>query len=282
MAKYTIEDTTLIAIADSIRAKTGGVDGITPENMPTEIEGIETGGGTEEIENLIDESGVLDSTDGTATEKVEQLIDKAENDNYFRLAIENNTEANGLSLFKGYTGTKVPYFGTMSTKNTASLFNGAKNITSINFYIDCPYSTRGNGMFYGTSSMKYLKGVNCVNMVSLRQMFAASGIEVIEEPLNVPNVTDYVSAFSDTIKEIRFIAETIKVSLTISSPVLSDESIQSIIGGLNSEVTGQTLTIPRAAVKKAFETSEGANDGDTSETWNALVASKPNWTITLS
>ena len=30
------------------------------------------------LENLIDESGVLEDTEGTATEKVEQLIDKAE------------------------------------------------------------------------------------------------------------------------------------------------------------------------------------------------------------
>ena len=34
-------------------------------------------GGTAEIETLIDESGVLEDTEGTVTEKVEELIDKA-------------------------------------------------------------------------------------------------------------------------------------------------------------------------------------------------------------
>jgi hypothetical protein len=37
-----------------------------------------SGGGTEELENLIDNSGVLDSTEGTVEDKVEQLIDLAE------------------------------------------------------------------------------------------------------------------------------------------------------------------------------------------------------------
>ena len=40
MAEYTIQDTTLTAIGDAIRAKTGGKELIVPENMPTEIENI--------------------------------------------------------------------------------------------------------------------------------------------------------------------------------------------------------------------------------------------------
>lgn len=44
MAKYVIDETTLTAIADSIRAKKGTTADITPEDMPTEIEGITTGG----------------------------------------------------------------------------------------------------------------------------------------------------------------------------------------------------------------------------------------------
>ena len=44
MAEYLIQDTTLTAIADAIRAKTGGTERIPPENMPAVIEGIESGG----------------------------------------------------------------------------------------------------------------------------------------------------------------------------------------------------------------------------------------------
>ena len=44
MAEYLIQDTTLTAIADAIRAKTGGAEVILPENMAAEITGIVTGG----------------------------------------------------------------------------------------------------------------------------------------------------------------------------------------------------------------------------------------------
>ena len=44
---YSVQETTLKSIADSIRAKTGKKDLITPENMPSEIEGISSGGMSE-------------------------------------------------------------------------------------------------------------------------------------------------------------------------------------------------------------------------------------------
>ena len=51
----------------------------TPESEDIGFSSVDVNiGGVEELEQLIDESGVLDSTDGTATEKVEQLIEKAQ------------------------------------------------------------------------------------------------------------------------------------------------------------------------------------------------------------
>lgn len=47
MAVYAINDTTLTAIADSIRAKKGTVDPIKPEDMAAEIASIEGGGSPE-------------------------------------------------------------------------------------------------------------------------------------------------------------------------------------------------------------------------------------------
>ncbi len=63
MAEYIIQDTTLTAIGDAIRAKTGGTELITPENMPTEIENIKSGGTketpTEKDFNFYDYDGTL-------------------------------------------------------------------------------------------------------------------------------------------------------------------------------------------------------------------------------
>lgn len=53
MSKVFIEESTLTAIGDAIRGKTGGTDLIAPLDMPTEINGISTGGGTLPSEALI-------------------------------------------------------------------------------------------------------------------------------------------------------------------------------------------------------------------------------------
>ena len=53
---------------------------------------------------------------------------------------------------------------------------------------------------------------------------------------------------------------------------LTKPSIESVVNALSSKSTGQTATFKKTAVNAAFTTDE----------WNALVATKPNWTITLA
>lgn len=66
------------------------------------------------------------------------------------------------------------------------------------------------------------------------------------------------------------------------SPKLSRASLESILFALSSTTTGLTVTFSRAAVNKAFETAEGANDGAGSMDWEIWTWEKPNWTITLA
>lgn len=66
MIEYLIQDTTLTAIGNSIRAKTGGTTLLAPSEMPTAIDNIPTGGGGEV------ESGVIFiDYDGTIVESWE-------------------------------------------------------------------------------------------------------------------------------------------------------------------------------------------------------------------
>ena len=62
---------------------------------------------------------------------------------------------------------------------------------------------------------------------------------------------------------------------------LSKASWQSIINSLSSTTSGLSISGSLASVNTAFETSEGANDGSTSAEWEALLATKTNWTINL-
>jgi hypothetical protein len=77
------------------------------------------------------------------------------------------------------------------------------------------------------------------------------------------------------------ITGTIGKSVTFENSPLNRASIENVINALFATATGQTLTLNKAAVNKAFETSEGANDGSTSAEWSALRATKSNWTISL-
>lgn len=65
---------------------------------------------------------------------------------------------------------------------------------------------------------------------------------------------------------------------------LTVDSIESVIWALSGEVsvTGKTATFNLNAVNKAFETSEGANDGSTSDAWQTLAGGVGNWTIALA
>lgn len=65
------------------------------------------------------------------------------------------------------------------------------------------------------------------------------------------------------------------------STQLDKESFVSIVNALSASTSGYSVHLSLVAVNKAFETSEGANDGSTSTEWTTLVATKQNWTISL-
>ena len=64
--------------------------------------------------------------------------------------------------------------------------------------------------------------------------------------------------------------------------LLDKESITSVINCLSTDTSSIAVTLSLTAINKAFETSEGANDGSSSTEWQALVGTRTNWTINLS
>lgn len=153
MAKYTIEDTTLIAIADSIRAKTGNTDAITPENMPTEIESIETGGGTEEFVGI----KFSDFAGGYSTPKVADArsipvsayAESQGNNKFFAAWFYNiNANLNGgyyVNLSEVYLPEGIFAFGN-------SMFYCCYNLTTLHGDFSKVTTIDGNA-FYGCSKL---------------------------------------------------------------------------------------------------------------------------------
>ena len=216
------------------------------------IEKAQSGGNTDELEAIIDNSGVLDNTEGTVTEKVEQLVAKSADENIWYSWISGSKFAD---LFYGFKGTKLPRLNYESCTSLYRCFYGVRNIERFDFYINCPNCTNVLNAF-GETSIKYLQGVNTSAVTNASGFFQNSGIQIIEEPFDFSNVTNTNNAFarSWSLIEIRFVAETIKVSITFGSSNLSAESIQSIIDGLATVETAQTLTLHADVKTKLTQT----------------------------
>ena len=146
--------------------------------------------------------------------------------------------------------------GVVSEGNYAEAFNAlhsasfrSANIERIDFYIANPFTTH-NSFFRDTSKLKYVKGVNMSRSKNMGFMFSGSAIETIEEPLDISQVKQTLYAFvCNNLTEIRFVSGTIKVDIDFSRCAkLSAQSIQSIIDGLATVTTAQTLTLNSAII----------------------------------
>lgn len=98
--------------------------------------------------------------------------------------------------------------------------------------------------------------------------------------IDMTNCTKTDLAFNQTtaLEEIRFKEGTISIALDFHwSTKLSAESYDSIMQGLSSTATGQTLTLTKyATVKATYDAKYGEG------AWDILAASKTNWTIAYS
>ena len=67
MAEYLIQDTTLTGIADAIREKTGGTDPVAVSDMAAQIEGIQAGGGGDDVLNALIDRSITEISSSSAT-----------------------------------------------------------------------------------------------------------------------------------------------------------------------------------------------------------------------
>ena len=164
------------------------------------------------------------------------------------------------NISSGGGASEGNYKEVFNTLYSASLINST--VARIDFYIGNPF---GNhiGFLRNTRNLKYVKGINTSASTDIRLMFSGSAIETIEEPLDISKVTNTTNTFAcDNLREIRFVSGTIKVNIDFSRcSKLSAQSIQSIIDGLATVTTAQTLTLNSAIIltdaQKASITAKG-------------------------
>ena len=123
MGKVFIEESTLTAIGDSIRAKTGKTDMISPLQMPTEIASIQSGGGA-----------TMKTVEGTLPLTVDGVGQRLED--YKIYGAEGGVGNKNKNLFNPYTLIKG-YSGQWSDGSIVANANG-----SISDYIDIEGSSK--------------------------------------------------------------------------------------------------------------------------------------------
>ena len=197
-----------------------------------------------EIESLIDESGVLDSTEGTVEEKVEQLVDLAQWEDFWYKASGNWTSQFVMLFYKATNIKKLPR---LNFQNATSLseFMTSSTIESVDYYINSGNVGVAQSPFVGCKNLTFFYGIDLTNCKSADLFKNCSLLETIQEPLDMSGSgTDghFIGCYS--LKNIRFVANTLKKSLYLGQlNLLTPESIQSIIDGLATVTTAQTLTL---------------------------------------
>ena len=158
------------------------------------------------------------------------------------------------------------------------LFQNAPNTKVKSITVNCKNKVSDTRYAFGSNTEDtvletIILNVDMSNVTRSDYMFQRKKAlkEILGNPLNLSSVTNNTGMFTtcNNLQEVRFVAETIKLSISFAqSPLLSDESIQSIIDGL-ADMTGQnaqTLTL------------QGQVKAKLTEEQIATITSK-NWTL---
>lgn len=115
---------------------------------------------------------------------------------------------------------------------------------------------------------------NCPSLVTIEKIYLKTG--------RSGEVSNYTFSNCTALENVTFEGEITANGLNLQWAIkLSKASIENIISVLSTTTSGLSVTLSKAAVNKAFETSEGANDGATSTEWTTLIGTRSNWTVSL-
>lgn len=185
-------------------------------------------------------------------------------------------------MFHWYTGTELP-------KGLAkSVFHSTTAAGSFEFMSNLSGRSQCEHMFSYATKLREIDVTGlppCGNL----DYFAYNDIALERiEGISVFTTATLNNAFTKcaNLKEISFryisgtgIGQSVDFGDCIS---LSKNSVKNIIYYLHVMTSNKTVTFSKACIDKAFETSEGANDGSESTEWERLIAGPSTvWTIAL-
>lgn len=246
---------------DTIRSKTGGTEVIKSGEMAEQI------------------SGVYDK----GIEQGKQAEWNSFWDNYQ----QNGNRTNYYAAFNGSGWNNETFKPKYDMKPTTAYMmfreTGITNLANCGVKFDFSNCTTFDYAFAYSSKLKTLPSfIDCSKSNNLQGTFSEGGF--VDLHIKVAKTTKFSGTFGTMHELTNFQVDGVigQNGFNVQwSTKLSKASIESIINCLSTDTSGLSVTLSLTAVKKAFETSEGANDGNTSEEWLNLIATKPNWTIKL-
>lgn len=200
---------------------------------------------------------------GELAEKINEVYEagkKAEYDSFWDAYQENGNRRDYSNAFYNNWNddTFKPKYDIIAT-GAYSIF-GYSNMTNINVIVDVSGASDSKAMFNGCSLLKAVKKI------------------IVSEKTTFSNWFTYCNSLED----VTFEGVIGQNGLDFQwSTNLSKASWINIMMKLSPSTTGLSITGSLASVKKAFETSEGANDGNMSDAWLTLCGKRDNWTISL-
>lgn len=257
--KIFIKKETMKGIADAIRAKDGTTEEIAVTDMAERIGAI-SGLALEEwmtnitlvtLNALQNTKATLNLTSSTSLNNMCSRTNDHTGE-YLNTTVEELTincpnKVNGL-------------------RNMLGCSNGARDYTlkKVVMNVDTSAITAAGGAFMNCSALESIEG----------------------NPLDFSSITSqYEMAYTFNqcfaLAEVRFSGK-IGVNFAMETcENISKASILSAFSCFAEDVEGLTAAFKKNRINKLFETSEDANDGSTSTEWAELIATKPNWTISL-
>ena len=257
--------TTYEIMQDIAKIEGGGIGGTVPPKYE----------GTEEIETLIDNSGVLESTEGTITDKVEQLIEKANKVD----VVPYIKTARGLFAYAQSFSSKAvvdlanatDVYQAFSYWNTGTIpIVEELTVKAPNINVSNNQSCMGQMFLYNNGIKKVILKMPDASKYMI-STFNVTNIEIVDLEFSTKNIIDYGSVFGNSKKlteingtidfssatnvnymfdncinltKVTFAPNTLSLSISLyACSKLSAESVQSIIDGLATVETAQTLTL---------------------------------------
>lgn len=249
------------------------------------------------------EKGVEISEDATTYEIMQNIaqISTGEADTFYNDFWDNYQENGNKTDYsyafngKGWNNVSFnPKYNIVPTKSNTGMFSANGFSGSLielfekqGIILDTSSSTGFQNMFLSATAITDIPELIIYNDGKAVSMAGAFGTCLKLEKVSIDiqsSVSSWVNTFS-TCPELKEL--NLKGSIDINgfdvhwSTRLNKESLTGIINALSSATEGLTVTLSLTAVNTAFETSEGAGNGASSDEWSKLIATKANWTVEL-